>query len=153
MQKGTAFKMLNILHKALLMGQILLAAVFAWLIYSKTITPAEPELDKILQVAALIMAGGGIYAGMVIFKKKLLQIREMQGNVKDKLDQYRAACLVQWALLEGPSIFSSICFFVTGNYAFLALTAVIIFLFVMMGPSKLKMQLQLQLSESDLDEL
>ena len=82
-----------------------------------------------------------------------MQIREMQIAVKEKFDRYRRACIVQWALLEGPSIFCIICFFVTGNYAFPALVLVILFLFVMTAPSKLKIVLQLQISESELDDL
>lgn len=153
MQKGNAFKILYVLHKALLMGQILFSAVCAYLMYSKLVEPLAPELEKILQVAALILTAGGIYAGMSLFKKKLIQVRESQCSLKEKFEQYRVAAILQWALLEGPSIFCTVSFLLTGNYAFLVLAIVIMFLFVMMGPSKLKMQLQLQISESQLDEL
>ena len=111
------------------------------------------ELDKVLQVAALIITAAGIFAGMTLFKKKLMQIREMQTGAKEKFDLYRSACIIQWALLEGPSIFCIICFFLTGNYAFLALVLVVLFLFAMTAPSKLKILLQLQISESELDDL
>lgn len=152
MQKGNALKILNILHKALLMGQVVFAAVCAYLVYTKAIAPAATELEKVLQVAALIITTGGVYAGMVIFKKKLLQIRDMQSD-KEKFAAYRAASIIQWALLEGPSLFCIICFFLTGNYAFLALAVVIMFLFVMATPSKNKILTQLQISESELNEL
>ena len=105
MQKGNALKALNIIHKALMTGQILFAAVCTYLIYSKLVLPAADELDKVLQVVALIVTAGGIFAGMSFFKKKLMQIREIQISAKEKFDLYRSACIVQWALLEGPSIF------------------------------------------------
>ncbi len=82
-----------------------------------------------------------------------MQIREMQAGVKEKFEQYRAASILQWALIEGPALFSIVGFFLTGNYAFLALLLAIIFLFAMTAPSKLKIQLQLQLNEADLEEL
>ncbi len=141
------------MHKALLMGQVLFAGVCMYLVYTNTILPMAKELDKTLQVAALIFAVGGIYAGMTIFKKKLITITAMQADAKGKFALYRTACLIQWALLEGPSIFCTICFFLTGNYAFLALVLIILFLFVMTAPSKLKIQLQLQLSEAELEDL
>ena len=153
MQKGKGLQLLNIIHKALMTGQILFASVCIYLIYSKSVLPLANDLDKILQVVALALTAGGIFAGMRFFKKKLMQIREMQIAVKEKFDRYRRACIAQWALLEGPSIFCIICFFVTGNYAFLALVLVILFLFVMTAPSKLKIVLQLQISESELDDL
>ena len=77
----------------------------------------------------------------------------MQEAAKEKFALYRTACLIQWALLEGPSIFCTICFFLTGNYAFLGLVLVILFVFVMTTPSKLKMQQQLQISEAELEDL
>jgi len=153
MQKGAAFKILNILHKGLMMGQVFFSGICIYLVYTNTILPGAKELDKTLQVAALIITAGGIYGGMTFFKKKLLQIRTIQADAKEKFALYRTACLIQWALLEAPSILCTICFFLKGNYAFLALVLVILFIFVMTAPSKLKMQLQLQISEAELEDL
>ena len=153
MQKGKGLQVLNIIHKALMMGQILFAAVCIYLIYSKSVLPLANYLDKILQVVALALTAGGIFAGMTLFKKKLMQIREMQTGAKEKFDLYRSACIIQWALLEGPSIFCIVCFFITGNYAFLVLVLIVLILFAMTAPSKVKILLQLQISESELDDL
>lgn len=153
MQQGGALKALNIIHKVLITGQILFASVCVYLSYSKTIDPPSKELDKILQVVALIITFGGIFAGMGIFKKKLLQLREMQVPAKEKFSLYRTACIVQWVMLEAPSLFCIVCFFLTGNYAFLALMVVVLFLLAMTAPSKPKALLQLQISEAELDEL
>lgn len=153
MQKGNAFRALNIIHKGLIAGQVMFAAVTAYLLYSGAVIPAATELDRTLQVVALAITAAGIFAGFTIFKKKLVQVREMQSSAKEKFDQYRAACIIQWALMEGPAIFCIICFFLTGNYAFLAVVGFVIILFAMTGPSKLRIQLQLQISEAELDEL
>jgi hypothetical protein len=153
MQQGNTLKILNLMHKALLMSQLLFAGVCIYLVYSKSFLPSAQELDRTLQVIALIAAAGGIYAGMTLFKKKLAQIRDTQATAKEKLALYRVACIMQWALMEGPSIFCIACFLMTGNYAFLGLVVVILFLFVMTAPSKLKILMQLQISEAELDEL
>jgi type IV secretory pathway VirB2 component (pilin) len=153
MQKGAAFKVFSILHKGLMMGQILFAGICSYLVYTNTVLPAAKELDKTLQVVALIITAGGIYAGMAFFKKRLITIRAMQADAKEKFALYRTACLIQWALLEGPSVFCTIGFFLTGNYAFLALVLVILFIFVMTAPAKLKIQLQLQISEAEMEDL
>lgn len=141
------------MHMALMMGQILFASVSIYLIYSKTVLPSGTHLDRVLQVVALVITAGGIFAGTWFFKKKLLQLREMQNDAKGKFNIYRLACIVQWVLLEGPSIFCIICFFLTGNYAFLAVVVVILFLFAMLAPLKVKVLLQLQISDAELDEL
>ena len=82
MQKGKGLQVLNIIHKALMTGQILFASVCIYLIYSKSVLPLANYLDKILQVVALALTAGGIFAGMTLFKKKLMQIREMQTGAK-----------------------------------------------------------------------
>lgn len=153
MQKSNALKALNIIHKALMMGQVLFAAVCIFLTYTKAIDFSAKELDRTLQVVALIITVGGIFAGISIFKKKLLQLRGMESGAKEKFAQYRAACIIQWALLEGPSLFCIICYFLTGNYAFLALMVVMLLVFAMAAPTKMKVLLQLQISEAELDEL
>jgi hypothetical protein len=77
----------------------------------------------------------------------------MQTGVKEKFPAYRSASILQWAILDGPSLFCIICFFLTGNYAFLALSVVIMFLFTMTAPSKSKIILQLQINESEFEDL
>lgn len=153
MQKSNALKTLNIIHKALMMGQVIFAAAVVFLAYTKTIEPSAKELDRSLQVVALLLTVGGIFAGTSIFKKKLLQLREKELGAKEKFAQYRSASIIQWALLEGPSLFCIICYFLTGNYAFLALMVVMLFLFAMAAPTRMKVLLQLQISEAELDEL
>lgn len=153
MNKENSLRVLNIFHKALLMGQIIFAAVCVYLVYSGKVKSFSINLDKPLQVAALLMAAAGVFAGNTLFKKKLLQIRDLQENAKQKFEAYRAASLLQWSLIEVPSIFSIICFFLTGNYAFIALAFLLIMIFAIQAPSKNKVAQQLQVNEADLEEL
>ena len=155
MNSSSGFKALNILHKTLLTGQIIFMAVVVVAAYSKMQLPVvSEEMGRILQVIVLLLAAGGFFAGSALFKKQLLKIREMQiATVKEKFTVYRSACILQWALLEGPCLFSIICFFLTGNYAFIALTTVLILVFTMLGPAKLKIALQLGISEEELADL
>lgn len=67
-----------------MMGQVLFAAVCVYLTYTKAVEFSAKELDRTLQVVALIMTVGGIFAGTSIFKKKLLQLREMEMGAKEK---------------------------------------------------------------------
>ena len=138
MKNGGAIKALTIIHKALLVGQILFAAVCIYIVYAKIELSPLKELDRTLQVVAIALAAAGFFVGTSLFKKKLLQARALQADTKEKFALYRTACIVQWALIEFPSIFCIVCFFLTGNYAFIALAAVLIVLFGMLAPSKTK---------------
>ena len=148
------FRSLLILHKAMLVGQIIFALVAFYLVYSNTF-PFQNlrELDRILQVVAICCSVGGVYAGLLLFKRRVLVAREIQAGPKAKLTLYRQACLFQWSLIEGPCFIVIIGFLLTHNYAFLALAAVLILLFSMLAPSKLKIALQLKISEAEVDEL
>ena len=137
----------------MLLGQIIFAAICIYLVYSGIIKSSEVELDKLLQVSALVISAAGLFGGSSYFKKKILLIRGMQTDVKSKFEAYRTACLLQWALLEVPALFSIICFFLTTNYAFIVLALLLIVIFALLIPSKNKIALQLQVDEADLENL
>lgn len=153
MQKTIGFKTLNILHKAMLAGQVLFAVGCIYVLYTKTIVPSSQDLDKILQVVAIVFSAAGFFAGNFLFKRRLSQAREASAGLKEKFAIYRSACIMQWALLEAPVLFSVICFLLTGNYAFIALAAALILLFTILGPSKIKIAFQLGVSEDEIAAL
>lgn len=150
--QNNALKALLILHKAMLIGQILFAMVALFLIYSGFFRAGSPSLNKILQVFSISLSAGGFYLGTFLFKNKMVQALESK-TVEEKTSIYTKACILQWALLEGPCLFVLVCFFIAGNYAFFALAIVLVVLFAMMGPSKTKMMFHLHLSEEEMANL
>ena len=154
MNNGNSLKALNIIHKAMLAGQILFAAVCFYIVFSKIqIIFMGEYMDKVLQVMAITFSAAGFFTGSFVFKKKLQQARDTPAGGKEKFSMYRSACILQWAFLEGPSLFGIICFFLTGNYGFIVLSAVLMLLFAMLAPSKIKIAFQLGLSEDELSGL
>jgi len=154
MKNNSAFAVFKIMHRAMLAGQLLFTGAMFYLVYSKKIIPPLPGQDKILQVMAILFAAFAFFGGNSIVKRKLSAIRENTGvSVKEKFEKYRSAAVFQWALLEGAVLFCGVCFFLAGNYAFLALAAVLILLFTMQVPDKSKIALQSGLSITDLEEL
>ena len=143
---------INIVHKAFLIGQLLFIAIAFCLVYFKLFQATEHQLEKPLQLIAVIFSIGGFFAGSQIFKKRLADIR-LQNNIKDKFELYRGACIIQWALIEWPCLFNIISFIVTGDYTFLYLAGALILTFVRLSPSKLKLVEDLQLSEDEAAEL
>ena len=152
-KKPGALKALQILHRAMLLGQVLFAAIAFYLQYSGNFIASLKGHDQLLQVIAIVLSFGGFFIGSSLFKKKMQQLKESSPTLKTKLAAYRSAAIIQWALLEGPVLFSVICFMLVGNYAFLALAVVFILLFAVTTPNKTKMMLLLQLSEDEVGEL
>ncbi len=146
--------MLSFMHRAILIGQLFFLASILFLIYSKTILPNLAGQVKILQVIALLFSGGAIFTSAKIFKRKLALIRaDGNPNAEQKMMKYRLAVMLQWGFAELPTLVCGICLLLTGNYAFLALAAVIIIYFAMLVPVKSRIAAQLNLQTSDLDKL
>jgi len=146
-------KTLLMIHKAMLVGQLLFACIAFYLVYSNSFTNEFQHLNQILQVIALVFSAAGFYLGSLLFKKKLLQARETLTGRNDQWAVYKTACILQWTMLEAPCIFVIICFLLTGNYAFLALAVALIVLFATMAPTKLKIVFQLQMAEEEIADL
>jgi len=154
MKTTGAFAVLKIIHNALLAGQILFIAVLFYLGYTKEQIPSLRNTDKILQVVAIAFAAAAFFGGARFFKQKLSEIRANdKASIKEKLDKYKVASIVQWALLEGACLFCGVSYFITGNAAFLALALVLMLLFGMQAPVKSKIAFQLGLNITDVEEL
>ncbi|MBP6430461.1 MAG: hypothetical protein KA319_01740 [Ferruginibacter sp.] len=149
-----SFASFKLIHKAMLLGQIIATIIFLTLIITKVQSPSFFEHDRMFQIVALLFTGIAFFVGNILFKKKINGIKEnAQLIVTQRFEQYRTASLLQWALLEAATLFNGIAYFLVGNYAFIALAAVIILLFAMQAPNKTKMALQLGLSPQELEDL
>jgi hypothetical protein len=136
----SGLKKLNIVHKAMLGGQILFAAISFYLSWSKTVPPTlDAGTERIFQVVAIVLAAAGFFGGAFFMKKKMVEARDISESEEEKFNLYRAAAIVQWAMLEGPALFCITCFLLSGNYSFLALAGVLIIFFVGQGPSQNKL--------------
>lgn len=139
------------LHKAMFGGLIVFAVVAFFLVYKGLFQQGLQAYDRELQLAAILFCFGGFYLGSAIFKKRMRLLREAETSVANKLNGYRSAAIIQWALLEGPALFSLLCFLMVGNYAFLVLAIVFIIFFAIIGPNKTKIMILLGLSETAMD--
>jgi hypothetical protein len=146
-------KTLSIIHKAMLIGQVIFAAVSVFLFASGIETPQMKEYDKTFQVIVIIAAAAGFLIGTNLYKKKIRQLRESSANAQEKFNQYRSASILLWALLEAPCLLAIIAFYLTANYAFIILAAALIFLFFIFGPNKQKLLVFLGLSEQEIEGL
>jgi len=135
------------MHKAFLLGMVLFVAM-ATFVKTMGFASASIDFDRKLQVVALILAAGLPAIGFSMFNKRLAAI-EPGADLKAKLDSYKSATILRWALIEAPALFSIVCFLLTGNYAYTALAVALIFLFAATNPSKTKVVFQLKLSDKE----
>ena len=147
------FRSLQLLYRALLWGQILFL-ILAFIIVGTTekVTASE-QLDRKLQVIAVLISFSAFFIGSRIFRKKLFQARHATISAKEKLAMYRSASLIQWALMDAATVFCIVAYIITHNFAFIALALLLLIIFGAMNPFKSKVMLQLALSPSDVESL
>lgn len=149
-QQGT-IRSLVLLHRIMLMGLVLFAAIAFFLQYTGKFSPPLAEQDQLLQVIAIAISFAGVFIGASVFKKRIFQLRDAQQPINEKSVAYRAVSILQWALLDGSALFCIVCFMLTGNLAFLCLAAAIMLWFALTHPSKMKIMLLLRLSETEME--
>lgn len=141
------FKSLFLIWVALIIGQVMFGAVVFYLHKTGAYTGDESLNQTFLMIVPAFVVAG--IAGSILFlKMKLKQLKQLD-NFESKLEQYRAATIISYALLEGPSLLGIVAFLISGNIVFFALSIMIILMFLISKPSKYKLSLDLELSEEE----
>lgn len=149
-QPSSPFRDLQTLYRTLLYAQIIMAVIAILVVQLNIIIPpADIPLDRLLQVIAVLYSFAAVIVGLQLFRRRVEALRNSQEHAREKLTGYRSASMVQWALLESASFFCSVCYIISGNWAFLGLTLTIIVIFGGLNPFKQKVMIQLRLSEQD----
>ena len=146
-------RVLKILHLALMAGQVLFILIMFSSVYFQKINDFKLEsISMELLIASIILAALAYLGGKSLFNKKLAIIRESNFDVAKKLEDYRAANIIQWAMIEAPVILCCIFFFLTGNYYFMLIAVIMIILFYSTKTGTEKTLEDLQISLTDLED-
>lgn len=119
------FRMLRLVHTVLVISMLLFSLVAFFVVWKKIIPVSlDTEMDRTLQVIAIILSTSVIFFGFKLFTRKVMSIRNSKFDNEQKLDKYKAACVSWWAMIEGPGLFALVCFLLVQNFAFLFLGCV-----------------------------
>ncbi len=143
------FTSLKIIYLGLLMGQITFIAIFLFLVYSGS-SPGMKDLSNILLFVAFILVAGAIFTANKIFNLKMNQV-DPNNSIETKLTEYRTNLIIKFAILEGPSLFSAVFFFMTANELFLVFSTVILGFFFIYRPTNSKIISDLKLKANEID--
>ncbi|HEY9113414.1 MAG TPA: hypothetical protein VIN10_01860 [Bacteroidales bacterium] len=139
------FKALTIMYFALIAGLVFFGIVALFLVQSGQISDTGDELRNIFLFVAPLFLVGGVFGSTIMFKKGLVEAKN-KTELLEKLNFYRSALIVRYALLEGPAFFTTVVYLITGDLLFLGMTALIIVIFLIINPSPEKAINDLELS-------
>jgi hypothetical protein len=129
------FKNLKMLHIAVIIGQILFAVAIVFMFTRGVILNNPPTLLKIIDYAIIAATIFCLPASFIFYKWKLNKLKAGT-DLKVKMDGYRSAFIMRYALFEIPSIASIVAVMLTGNYQYLVCTGMIILLMLFLRPTK-----------------
>lgn len=153
MQQSNAFTTIRIIHIALLSGMIAFAIVSLILVNTGFAAVADDSTQRILQVVCILLSALALFAGFKLFKKKIFVARNSMEAGERRMEMYRSACILWWAMIEGPGIFACIAFVLSGNYAFFALAVFHILALLTFAPRKTNIIMFLNLNSEEVTRL
>ena len=134
---------LIILFTALLFGQVSFGLVV--LLMLKPEPQNKPEEPIFMAVSSALLFVG-IVAGMIISRKRLAAIREL--DITQQIQPYTAMCIVRYALMEGPILFSIVALLLTGNEIFTVFMGVGFAYFLILFPGNGRISRELGISDT-----
>lgn len=136
-------KTITIIHLALIMGLLLFSGVSYTLVETNVLS-FDFEND-IFSLIVPVFAIGGAFASNFIYTKKINELTSLE-SLKDKVMGYQTACIIRFALLEGPALLGIVYYMQTGNLLFLIIAGALIVYFVTLRPTKEKIETDLNFS-------
>ena len=95
------FKALTIVYFALVAGQVVFALLALFLVQTGKLGDGGEELSNIFLYVLPFFVVGGILGSNIMFKKSLAEAKNKTGLL-EKMNYYRSALIIRYALLEGP---------------------------------------------------
>lgn len=129
----TYFFTLNLVYYAQIFALIVFSAV-TLVLYSPTGEATENNLIQVFQFAVPIGTIVLLASGYFIFKAVVSKI-EKSSHLKSKLPKYQSAVIVRAAMIEVAGFLGTIAAFLTGEMYFIAATALIVIVLILLRPT------------------
>lgn len=125
---GSQFKNMKIIHAALCLGVVIILAIMRYLVKQDT-TGVIIENQVYSIVGGAIGFAGVLGSRMLFFLKTRTAL--VTPSLKEKINIYRIALIMQMAILESASILNAVLYFITKNdlHFFIALGLLLFMVF------------------------
>jgi hypothetical protein len=148
-----AFKILRTLHLALFMGMLIFAIAGMVVVQQQLLPMADESFQRISQVVCVMVSLSCLVIGFNIFKRKMLAARLLPASGEQRMAKYRMACILWWAMIEGPGLLATTGYMLTRNLSFLALAGLHILIILAFMPRKDNIIVLLNFTAADVAEL
>lgn len=141
----TTLRMASVIHIAMLVGQVLFAAVTLFITNRNNLSQ-ENIFSIVVPAMAVFSVGISIF-----FYRLLLKSAAAKDGVRYKMAGYLTAVIVRDAPLEAASLFGIVCYMLTGKLLLLIISGIIMIYFTTIMPTKDKALTGLNITNADLE--
>lgn len=143
---GDNFKQMNIIHAALCIGCALVIYVMYTLVnQDKNAVPVENIIFTVIGVAIAFI---NVLLSRVLFFMRTRQAQTIS-DLGQKINIFRAAFIIQMALLEGAAIVNIIFYFITKNKNHFFIAIMVLLLMIVRRPTRSMAAITLFASKDD----
>ena len=139
----STLKTLAFTHVALLAFQMLFAIV-AFAQTTRMYVSIMNMNDQFVFIVP-VLALGGFFGGYLIFKKQKYALRD-KDSLQERLAKYQSVLITRFMLIQGPSVFATVAYILSGNIFFLLITGLMCGYFIFLRPTREKIESDLRFS-------
>ena len=146
------FKMLSLMHKALIGGQITLAIVSVFFILTNSFIPSYTESRNMFLIISVFIITVCVLLSNFVYKK-LLNVIINLNSLKQKFTKFKIVYILRLVFLETPSTVAIVFYILSGKIELLIFTVAIVLISFNLKPNKESIIIELKLSEEEKKEL
>lgn len=146
---GINFRVLSIIHVALVAGLLLFLAMILLLQLNNFGEILQGEIVVVFFFLVPFFALSTMVFSKIITNKRIDSVKDSMKTIEAKKDAYFSILLMRWAMIEGPGFFSCVVFLLTSNYIFLGMALVLTGFLIMQYPSIQKATDELDLNPEE----
>ncbi len=142
-------KAITILHLSLFLGQLFFGIIAAVLVYLNKLHFLQLHNNsQEISAICVVVAVTCYLTANSLFTKKLQEINENYKPLEERLNDYRAASILRWAIFEFAVLLCTILFLITANYVAILIAGLLMLVFLGMRPTSQKISSHLGLAEA-----
>jgi ABC-type protease/lipase transport system fused ATPase/permease subunit len=148
---GQYLRNIKMVHSTLLIGMIIFSVIVVVLMMTMSLFEEDAaSLHQVMKFVVPVISLAAFIGSGFLFKKKMDAVKQATGiSFGYRMDQYRNASIVRWAMLEGAVMLALIAQLLTKNYYYSIFIFLLLVFFFLYAPSAEKIKTQLQLNSEE----
>lgn len=149
---GGFLRTLKVTYWSLFAGQFIFATVTFIINFHYPVEYGEFHPNDIFSYIVPMLVLSGSVGGHFISKSAIDKAKN-KPSFKQKLESYKSALVIRYAMLEGPNLFCLVAYLLTSNLIFMYIAVAVMVYYLMSYPKTSNLMNELDLSSAEIDQL